>query len=90
MSLVTSFVLLFLYMEINPEFRVAELDYENNVARCDVNYTRNAIDVTNCVHVAFLLQEPELMIRVWNALKSLRYKSLKKLLRVKFIAESSQ
>ena len=47
--IVTSFVFHFLQMEINPEFRVAELDFENNVARCDVHYTGNAIDVTNCV-----------------------------------------
>ena len=36
-------------MEVNPEFRVAELDYNNNVARCDVNYSGFTLYVSNCV-----------------------------------------
>ena len=35
-------------MHINPEIKVAELDYTNNAATCDLEYTGYNVEVTNC------------------------------------------
>ncbi|XP_063003352.1 protein-lysine 6-oxidase-like [Elgaria multicarinata webbii] len=33
---------------VNPDFLVAELDFTNNIVRCDVRYTGSYVDTRNC------------------------------------------
>jgi len=37
-----------LKIAINPEFKVAEMNYDNNAAICDLIYTENFARVQNC------------------------------------------
>lgn len=41
-------------MEINPTMMVAELDFDNNVARCDLWYSAYAASLTNCRYGSLL------------------------------------
>ena len=37
-------------VHINPEFKVAELDYQNNAVTCDLEYTGYTVIVSNCIN----------------------------------------
>lgn len=41
-------VVALLQVEVNPDFLVAELDFDNNVARCDLWYSGYAVKLMNC------------------------------------------
>ncbi|KAL8568519.1 hypothetical protein ACOMHN_066509 [Nucella lapillus] len=41
-------------LEVNPSLLVAELDYGNNVARCDLWYSGYFAKFTNCRHESLL------------------------------------
>ena len=38
-------------MHVNPDYNVAELNFNNNLARCDLKYTGTSVRVRNCVIV---------------------------------------
>ena len=41
--------LVFVQVNINPEYTVGELDYNNNAATCNLRYTGNDVTVSNCL-----------------------------------------
>lgn len=41
-------------MEVNPTMLVAELDFDNNVARCDLWYSGYFAKLSNCRHESLL------------------------------------
>lgn len=43
-----------LQMEVNPTMLVAELDFDNNVARCDLWYSGYFAKLSNCRHESLL------------------------------------
>lgn len=43
-----------LQMEINPKLLVAELDFDNNIAVCDLQYTGYAAFFSNCHYESLL------------------------------------
>ena len=38
-------------VHVNPGWNVAELNFDNNLAQCDLNYSGMAVTVKNCVIV---------------------------------------
>ena len=38
-------------VHINPEYHVAEMSFDNNLAQCDLTYSGSSVQVRNCVIV---------------------------------------
>lgn len=57
-----------LQVEINLNFIVVEISYDNNVVVCDLNYIGYYVRIYNCKYEGFLQEEKDRMVGVKNNL----------------------